>query len=82
MPERLPPFPPGGQVKREKAIYHALNKFSVDATRKVLVAEAWVPAGARAQVQAALAQAAVSANSSVRWHGRGWVGGAGLWVSC
>ena len=26
------------QVKREKAVYHTLNKFSVDVTRKVLPA--------------------------------------------
>mgnify|MGYP001810204889 CR=1 FL=1 len=39
------------QVRREKGIYHTLNKLSVDVTRKVLVAEAWVPLAARARVQ-------------------------------
>lgn len=42
---------PGPQVRREKGIYHTLNKLSVDVTRKVLVAEAWVPVAAKARVQ-------------------------------
>ena len=45
-------------MRREKAIYHTLNKLSMDASRRVLVAEAWVPAGARARVAEALRRAA------------------------
>lgn len=39
------------QVRREKATYHTLNKLSVDVTRKVLVAEAWVPVAAKGRVR-------------------------------
>ncbi|PSC76142.1 V-type proton ATPase subunit a3-like isoform A [Micractinium conductrix] len=53
------------QVRREKGIYHTLNKLSVDVTRKVLVAEAWVPLAARARVQDALRTAAARASSAV-----------------
>ncbi|EFJ47655.1 hypothetical protein VOLCADRAFT_74893 [Volvox carteri f. nagariensis] len=49
-------------VRREKAIYHTLNKCNVDVTRKVLVAEAWVPSLARPRVQEALRAVADSAN--------------------
>lgn len=52
-------------VFKEKGIYHTLNKFSVDVTRKVLMAEAWVPAASRQEVQNILHQAAVKANSTV-----------------
>lgn len=38
-------------VRKEKAVYHTLNKLSVDVTSKVLIAEAWVPAYAMQQVQ-------------------------------
>lgn len=54
------------QVKREKAVYHTLNKLSVDVTRKVLVGEAWVPASSRLRVQDALRQVSENSNSSVR----------------
>ncbi|KAL4446730.1 hypothetical protein ABPG77_007974 [Micractinium sp. CCAP 211/92] len=53
------------QVRREKGIYHTLNKLSVDVTRKVLVAEAWVPVAAKARVQDALRTAAARAASPV-----------------
>ncbi|GLC52630.1 hypothetical protein PLESTB_000651000 [Pleodorina starrii] len=49
-------------VRREKAVYHTLNKCNVDVTRKVLVAEAWVPSSARSRVQEALRAVADSAN--------------------
>ena len=44
------------RVAKEKAIYHTLNKFSVDVTRKVLVGEAWCPVRARPAVAAALSE--------------------------
>ncbi|KAG2488106.1 hypothetical protein HYH03_013255 [Edaphochlamys debaryana] len=49
-------------VRREKAVYHTLNKCSVDVTKKVLVAEAWVPSSARPRVQEALRAVADSSN--------------------
>jgi len=52
-------------VLREKAIYHAMNMCSVDVTRKVLVAQAWVPTYATTQVQEALLAANAAANASV-----------------
>jgi vacuolar-type H+-ATPase subunit I/STV1 len=54
------------QIKREKAVYHTLNKLSVDVTRKVLVGEAWVPASSRVRVQEAVRQVSEDSNSSVR----------------
>lgn len=53
------------RVLREKGIFHTLNKLSVDVTRKVLMAEAWVPASSRRQVHDALQAAAARANSPV-----------------
>ena len=53
------------RVRREKGIYHTLNKLSVDVTRKVLMAEAWVPASERRRVHDALQAAAARANSPV-----------------
>ena len=38
-------------VRKEMAVYHTLNKLSVDVTSKVLIAEAWVPVFAMQQVQ-------------------------------
>ena len=45
------------QVKREKAIYHTLNKLNVDVTRKVLVGEAWCPVSGIGRVRQALQEA-------------------------
>jgi V-type ATPase 116kDa subunit family len=59
-------LPHGMQIKREKAVYHTLNKLSVDVTRKVLVGEAWVPASSRVRVQEAVRQVSEDSNSSVR----------------
>jgi vacuolar-type H+-ATPase subunit I/STV1 len=53
------------RVRREKGVYHTLNKLSVDVTRKVLMGEAWVPAAGRARVGEALRAAAAAANSAV-----------------
>jgi V-type H+-transporting ATPase subunit a len=50
-------------ARKEKAIYHTLNKMNMDFTRKVLVAEAWVPSSARARVSEALRQAAVQSEA-------------------
>ena len=55
-----------GQVKREKAIYHTLNRLSVDTSRKVLIAEAWCPVSGKQRVQEALRAAYDSSNASVR----------------
>lgn len=53
------------QVRREKAIYHTLNKLSMDTSRKVLVAEAWCPLGAKPRVHEALRQAAMASSTQV-----------------
>ena len=44
-------------VRREKAIYHTLNMFSIDVTRKCLVAEGWIPVAAKPRIQDALFRA-------------------------
>ena len=54
------------QVKREKAVYHTLNKLSVDVTRKVLVAEAWCPVSGKERVQSTLRTASQNSAASVR----------------
>ncbi len=59
-------------VRREKAVYHTLNKMSVDVTSKVLIAEAWVPSVAKAEVQAALRESAANSSTQVgygAWRG-------------
>eukprot|EP00798_Chlamydomonas_sp_ICE-L_P009116 gene9116-16238_t len=50
-------------VRREKAIYHTLNKFSIDVTSKVLVAEAWVPVASKSQVHDVLKAAAAKSST-------------------
>jgi hypothetical protein len=59
------------QVRREKAIYHTLNKLSMDTSRKVLVAEAWCPLAAKPRVHEALRQAAHASSTQV---------GPGAWL--
>ena len=54
------------QVKREKAVYHTLNKLSVDVTRKVLVAEAWCPVSGKERVHNTLRSASQQSAASVR----------------
>lgn len=53
------------KVRREKGIYHTLNKLSVDASHKVLVAEAWVPICAKARVHEALRTSAENSYTQV-----------------
>ncbi len=52
-------------VRKEKAVYNTLNKMNMDFTRKVLVAEAWVPALSCARVQEALRLAAAQSEAQV-----------------
>lgn len=41
-------------VKKEKAVYHTLNKFSYDQARKTLIAEAWCPTNSISLIKATL----------------------------
>eukprot|EP01025_Chloroclados_australasicus_P029243 TRINITY_DN2914_c0_g2_i6.p1 TRINITY_DN2914_c0_g2~~TRINITY_DN2914_c0_g2_i6.p1 ORF type:complete len:572 (-),score=67.55 TRINITY_DN2914_c0_g2_i6:75-1607(-) len=52
-------------VKKEKGVYHNLNKMSIDVTRKCLVAEAWTPVEAHSYIQEALQLATNSSSASV-----------------
>lgn len=52
-------------ILREKAIYHTMGMCSVDVTRKVLVAQAWVPDYALSSVREALTAANQSSFASV-----------------
>ena len=49
------------QVKKIKAIYHALNMFNLDVTQRCLIAECWCPVEALDQIQGALTRGTVSA---------------------
>lgn len=42
------------RVRKEKAIYHTMNKFNYDLGRKCLIAEGWCPTYATEEVQVAL----------------------------
>ncbi|XP_051213637.1 V-type proton ATPase subunit a3 [Lolium perenne] len=53
------------RLKKEKAIYHTLNMFSLDVTKKCLVAEGWSPVFATSKVQDALHRATTGSNSQV-----------------
>lgn len=52
-------------VLREKAIYHTMNMCSEDVTRKVLVAQFWIPDYAVTEVRNALTDASESSLASV-----------------
>lgn len=52
-------------ARREKAIYHTMNKLSVDVTSKVMVAEAWVPVAQRARLHETLRMVAETGSTQV-----------------
>ena len=46
-------------VRKMKAIYHTLNMFNMDVTKKCLIGECWVPVNDLAGVRKALADGGV-----------------------
>ncbi|GFG30107.1 hypothetical protein Cfor_09516 [Coptotermes formosanus] len=52
-------------VRKMKAIYHTLNMFNLDVTKKCLIAECWVPVGDLAGVRKALADGGTASGSSI-----------------
>eukprot|EP01105_Mastigella_eilhardi_P003265 TRINITY_DN1421_c0_g1_i3.p1 TRINITY_DN1421_c0_g1~~TRINITY_DN1421_c0_g1_i3.p1 ORF type:complete len:740 (+),score=228.44 TRINITY_DN1421_c0_g1_i3:93-2222(+) len=52
-------------VRKEKAIYHAMNMFNYDVGRKCLIAEGWCPTTATEDVLNALNRATASSGSTV-----------------
>ncbi|KMZ56077.1 hypothetical protein ZOSMA_99G00070 [Zostera marina] len=52
-------------ARKEKAVYHTLNMFSYDVTKKCLVAEGWSPIFASAQIKNVLLKAKVDSNSQI-----------------
>lgn len=52
-------------VKREKMIYHSLNKFNIDVTSKCLVAQGWIPTKSREDILQALKEACLESNAPV-----------------
>lgn len=53
------------QVRKQKAVYHTLNKLNIDVTSKVLIAEAWMPTFATQAVQEALRSSAAMSSTQV-----------------
>jgi len=52
-------------VRKMKAIYHTLNMFNMDVTKKCLIAECWVPVQDLAGVRKALADGGAASGSSI-----------------
>lgn len=52
-------------VKKMKAIYHVLNMFSMDVSKKCLIGECWVPIQDLPKVKKSLAEASVLSESNV-----------------
>ena len=50
-------------VLKTKAIYHTLNKFNMDVTKKCLIGECWVPTDDLAKLRRALDDGGVSAGA-------------------
>jgi len=52
-------------VKKMKAIYHALNMFNMDVSKKCLIGEAWVPVADLPRVQKALSDGSAAVGSTI-----------------
>ncbi|XP_039964375.1 V-type proton ATPase 116 kDa subunit a1-like [Bactrocera tryoni] len=52
-------------VQKMKAIYHTLNMFNIDVTKKCLIGEGWVPRNDLENVKQALAAGSVAAGSTL-----------------
>lgn len=54
------------KVRKMKAIYHTLNMFNMDVTKKCLIGECWIPSADLSSVHQALADGSVSERTSFR----------------
>lgn len=52
-------------VRKMKAIYHTLNMFNMDVSKKCLIGECWLPISDRDKVQQALSDGSVSTNQDI-----------------